>query len=115
MNKDAYNTVVEWYDPTADDGEGAFYRTSVRPELAAFALEMETVLRENDRKAGWNEMSVHQLFHRIKGEFEELQREYILQSNALDGVNRRDRLRKEAIDIANFCMFLSYWAHKEDE
>jgi len=90
-------------------------RTVIRPEVAAFAIEMETVLRENDHKSGWDRMSVHQLFSRIKDEFEELQREYILQTNALDGVNRKDRLRKEAIDVANFCMFLSHWTHKGGE
>jgi len=96
------------------------YRAQIRLEVAKFAIEMETVLQENDHKTGWDRMSVHQcmsvhqLFSRIKGEFEELQREYILQTNALDGVNRKDRLRKEAIDVANFCMFLSYWTHKND-
>ena len=87
----------------------------IRPELAAFAMEMEDVLQENDHKTGWDEMSIHQLFSRIKNEFEELQREYILYTRPIDGVDRKDRLRKEAIDVANFCMFLSYWTHKEDE
>ena len=99
---------------TGHDEQMSVYRAHLRPEVAKFAIEMETVLQENDHKSGWDTMSVHQLFSRIKDEFEELQREYTLQTNALDGVNRRDRLRKEAIDVANFCMFLSYWTHKED-
>ena len=109
-----HNTIIKWYGVKKDEEEGHFYYKPIRPELAAFALEMETVLRENDHKSGWDTMSVHQLFSRIKDEFEELQREYTLQTNALDGINRRDRLRKEAIDLANFCMFLAYWTHKED-
>ena len=56
------------------------YRAQIRPEVATFAIEMETVLRENDHKSGWDRMSVHELFSRIKDEFEELQREYILQT-----------------------------------
>ena len=89
-------------------------RAAIRPELATFVIEMENVLQENDHKSGWDNMSIHALYSRIKQEFEELQREYILQTNALDGVNRRDRLRKEAIDVANFCMFLSHWSYEND-
>ena len=80
----------------------------IRPELAKFASEMEMVLRENDHKTGWDGMSIHQLFSRIKDEFEELQREYILHTCALGCGDRTERLRGEAIDIANFCMFLCH-------
>ena len=99
---------------TGHDQQKNTYHAAIRPEVAKFAIEMEAVLRENDDKTGWDNMSIHALYSRIKGEFEELQREYILQTNALDGVNRRDRLRKEAIDVANFCMFLSHWSHEND-
>jgi len=108
MNK-MKESMIEW-----TGNYSGVHRTVIRPEVAVFAMEMESVLRKNDHKTGWNEMSVHQLFSRIKDEFEELQREYILQTNSLDGVDRRDRLWNEAIDVANFCMFLSYWTHKND-
>ena len=80
----------------------------LRPELQEFAEEMERVLRNNDHKSGWDSMSIHSLFERIKGEFEELQREYILMNNATDSGGRIHRMGHEAIDIANFCMFLHY-------
>jgi len=115
MNK-MHNTMIKWYERDDVNFEkGGFFMRPIRPELAAFAMEMEDVLQENDHKTGWDEMSIHQLFSRIKNEFEELQREYILYTKPIDGVDRKDRLRKEAIDVANFCMFLSYWTHKGDE
>lgn len=89
-------------------------KIQVRPEVAQFAIEMEMVLRENDHKSGWDEMSYHQLFGRIKQEFEELQREYILHAHSKDSMNRDGsakgltRMREEAIDIANFCMFFCH-------
>lgn len=89
-------------------------KVAVRPEVAQFAIEMERVLKENDHKKGWDEMSYHQLFVAIKREFEELQREYILHANSKDSMNHDGsspgikRMREEAIDIANFCMFLCH-------
>ena len=85
------------------------HQTAVRPEVARFAVDMETILRNNDHKTGWDNLSIHQLFDRIKGEFEELQREYILQTNVPDGKDRTQRLQDEAIDIANYCMFLCHY------
>jgi hypothetical protein len=89
-------------------GPGKIRKTPVRLELAAFAIDMEKVLSANDHKTDWQRMSTHTLFNRIKGEYEELYREYILMNNSLDGVNREGRMREEAIDIANYCMFLHH-------
>jgi len=90
-------------------------RTAIRPELAKFAVEMGMVLRENDHKCGWDEMSVHQLFHRIKDEFEELNEAcqiYIHQRTCrisdIEKISTINNIRKEAIDVANFCMFLCH-------
>lgn len=82
---------------------------NLRNEVVEFAQDMERILKENDHKTGWDEMSYHQLFNRIKIEFEEFQREYILTCNRLDGDNKGiAKMRKEAIDIANFCMFFCH-------
>jgi hypothetical protein len=104
MNQKIEEAIIEW-----TGGYSGVHRVVVRPEVAAFAIEMEAVLRENDHKSGWDDMSAHHLFNRIKQEYEELQREYILacQSYPLD-VHRVQRMRAESIDVANFCMFLCY-------
>ena len=82
----------------------------IRPEVARFALEMERVLKENDHKSGWDEMSIHQLFSRIKDEFEELQMEYVLWAHTASQIRgkHKEKMCKEAIDISNFCMFLCH-------
>jgi len=87
-------------------------KATVRPEIAEFAVEMETILRENDHKSGWDKMTIDNLFFRIKDEFEELEEAYDLYANPLTGdAETRDEtqnMKKEAIDLANFCMFLCH-------
>lgn len=70
---------------------------NIRPSVMAFAAQMETVLRENDYKGGWAEMTMPELIRCIGLEFVEL----------VD-VDRNDEFYKEslvneAVDIANFC------------
>jgi len=83
---------------------------NLRNEVIEFAEDMEKVLKENDHKHGWDEMSYHRLYTHIKTEFEEFQREYILTCHRLDGRDDAGiaKMRKEAIDIANFCMFFCH-------
>ena len=87
-------------------------KEKIRKEVIEFANEMERVLRENDHKTGWDDMRIHRLFNRIKQEFEELQTEYIIYNSGLlnpeDQKKRIQKMRKETIDIANFCMFLCH-------
>lgn len=89
-------------------------RKNVRPEVALFALEMEEVLEDNDHKTGWDDLSIHALYNRIKQEFEELQEQYIVMNHHLgDDKQFVQKMRGEAIDIANFCMFLCHNYPKE--
>ena len=89
-------------------------RKNIRPEVAMFALEMERVLEENDHKTGWCDLSIHVLYTRIKQEFEELQEQYITMNHHLgDNEQFIQKMRDEAIDIANFCMFLCHNYPKE--
>jgi len=84
-------------------------RKLVRPEVALFALEMEGVLKENDHKTGWDDLSIHALFNRIKQEFEEFQAEYIVMNHHLgDDSQYINKMREEALDISNYCMFLCH-------
>jgi len=79
----------------------------VRPEVAAFAIEMEGVLQKNDHKTGWDKLGVYALFSGIRREFDELDSAYHNYIDSEDEVNIQ-RMRDEALDIANFCMFLCH-------
>lgn len=106
-----HNSIVEWYHQNPDEEEGHFYRTSIRPELAKFVIEMEEVLRENEHKSGWDIMEYDALFYRIQDEFEELKRAYHDAEDPLQDSHKDEaiqHMRKEAIDIVNFCMFLCH-------
>jgi hypothetical protein len=100
-------SITDW----KNDPSGA-NRVVIRPEVAEFAIEMEKVLRENDYKKGWDKLTIDDLFFRIKDEYEELEQAYDLYANPLIGIDEvRDEMhnmRREAIDIANFCMFLCH-------
>ena len=93
-------------------------RRRIRPELAEFIAEMEDVLRENDHKSGWDTLSYNALFCRIRDEFEEMGREY---KDAIDPemasyeAESIQNMRREAIDIANFCMFLCHNYPKDED
>ena len=114
----ARDAMIELVDDNKD-----VYRASVRPEVAKFAIEMETVLRENDHKSGWDEMELLDLFYHIRLEFNEMKEVYdgyysedrtdsngvvlgTKQEQHIAYLIYAQRMREEAIDIANFCMFL---------
>lgn len=87
----------------------------LRQEVIDFALEMESILKDNDHKTGWDNLSIHTLYNRIKQEFEELQAEYIVMTHNLkDESLFIQRMWRESIDIANFCMFLYHNYPKSD-
>jgi hypothetical protein len=107
------------------DDQGRVERQSVRPELAAFVIEMEGVLRKHDNhKSGWESLDVGDVFYHIQLEFNELKTVYderhsdcIGTDGFLTGTEEEQhirfleyvqRMREEAIDIANFCMFLCH-------
>lgn len=88
----------------------------VRSEVAKFAAEMEKVLQKNDHKSGWEGIPMVDLFYLISLEFDELKDVhdeyhtitdvYITDANAIRYSKYVQRMREEAIDIANFCMML---------
>lgn len=106
-----HNAIVEWYDQLPNEEVGHFYRTPVRPEVAKFAIEMEMVLRENDHKSGWDVMEYDELFSRIRDEFNELKKAFDDITDPQMDSHEDESIQhmcKEAIDIANFCMFLRH-------
>lgn len=72
----------------------------LRPEVLAFAHEMEKQLRANEHKGGWKDC-------RLSFLMEELFRNYSSISTAhLEG-NRQDVLRRRASNVANFAMMIA--------
>jgi NTP pyrophosphatase (non-canonical NTP hydrolase) len=84
-------------------------RDKVRPEVMMFAKEMERVLKKNDHKGGWEEMSLGSIFDRLQEEMDEAE-------HAWDTVKKREHYEKvsdELIDVANFCMM--FWDNLHPE
>jgi hypothetical protein len=81
-----------------------------RFEVAKFAIDMESVLKENDFKGNWNLCSAEFLSLKLTEEYSEtvLQMSKSMKENPF-ALTREDaiRLRKECTDLANICMFIS--------
>ena len=89
----------------------------IRSELVDFIIEMEKTLRKNDYKTGWDNLGIHQLVSRIRQEYDELYREFVLWDNCdeMKYKHRMNNIRNESIDIAIYCMFLTHNYPKETE
>lgn len=74
--------------------------TFLRPELFAFSSLMESVLRDNDHKGGWEDESADSLLVRLDEERLELQR--AVESNRPSRV-----IARKAADVANFAMMIA--------
>ena len=74
----------------------------IRPEVRAFAQSMEEVLRKNDHKGGWHNMSFAELVGCIAKENAELVRAF----NSHPTANYWRDICHEAVDIANFAMMI---------
>lgn len=73
----------------------------LRPEVQRFAALMERVLRENDHKGGWEEMSLSALLARLQEEVNELV------IAAYPPRADKPEISCEAADVANFAMFIA--------
>lgn len=71
----------------------------MRPIVEEFANVMEDVLKENDHKGGWDNLSHHEMLERLFEEANEL-------DGALYNKGVPENVRKEAADVANFAMFI---------
>ena len=72
----------------------------MRNEVREFAVLMERILQDNDHKGGWQDMTPEEVLERINEEVGELETEVFKLS--IDP----DRIVREAVDVANFCMML---------
>lgn len=76
----------------------------VRESVKWFAEQMESKLRENDKKGGWDNCNIYWLIKRINEETNEL-------LNAVDlhrdlGATKENIIR-ESVDVANFAMMVA--------
>lgn len=76
-----------------------------RRELEDFADYMEDVLRDNDYKNGWDDMTVSEIIRRMNEEAREVNNTYYAKAMHFNLDWRA--LKKEAADVANFCMMLA--------
>lgn len=74
-----------------------------RPVVQRFAILMETVLRKNDDKGGWNLDGFPSLMDRLGEEVEELWEAI----ETPGGETRMALIAKEAADVANFAMMVA--------
>lgn len=92
--------------PTGAFAVGTCYGMLPRPEVQRFAEEMESTLKSNDHKGGWESCSPTYLIDRLKEEIEEL--EYALaawyESGGKEGA---EEVIKESTDVANFVMMMA--------
>lgn len=75
-----------------------------RLPLASFTHAMESKLRKNDHKGGWDHLSERQLLELLTDEWDELYYEVI--------TNNKDAIMDEAVDVANFAMMIFDVAHR---
>ena len=80
--------------------------TGIRPCVLNFALEMESKLKKNDHKTGWQGYAFYQLRDRLEDEVLELQ-EACAELEANRSKPRIKKVIKEAADVANFAMMMA--------
>ncbi len=91
---------------------------TLRPEVLAFARQMEAALRQQDGDRGddWQEEDLDWLVGRLDEEVEELKR--AVDDLSDDGYRPQDRpllvtdVITEAADVANFALFIAFVASR---
>lgn len=81
----------------------------LRDSLAAFAEDMERILRANDHKGGWTDLPTLHAMIRLHEELEELELvlTLALKARGQDAIRLRHRVIDEAADVANFAMMIA--------
>lgn len=91
-----------------------------RAAVAVFATHMESKLRENDHRGGWEDCDFDYLTRRLAEEARELRRavdtfedaRYSHGATAADLIAIAAEVRREAADVANFAMMIADNSHR---
>lgn len=82
-----------------------------RDPILRFSRIMETKLREHDDRDGWEDCDLVWLFERAEDEMKELKKEITMYMNHSSLSPKwlviKERVQREAADVANFCMMMS--------
>jgi hypothetical protein len=82
-----------------------------REPILRFSRIMEIKLREHDDRDGWEDCDPVWLFKRAEGEMKELKKEITMYMNhsslSPKWLSIKERVQREAADVANFCMMVS--------
>lgn len=82
--------------------------TEIRKELQWFSQEMETKLKKNDHKGGWDKSTISWLLGRLKDEVKEL--EEVLNEEPETNTEQLSKMQRtiaECADVANFAMMIA--------
>ena len=80
-------------------------KLKMRPSVKRFAEAMERVLRKNDHKEGWDELTNHHLLERMQDELQECHDEMYHRNDCREpDVPNLCNAVHEVIDLANFAM-----------
>ncbi|MEJ8547113.1 hypothetical protein [Brevibacillus borstelensis] len=78
----------------------------MREQVQWFAEQMESKLKENDHKGGWDNCGIFWLRNRLVEEVEELSSAMEAGHNSESGLDLENIIR-EASDVANFAMMIA--------
>lgn len=82
----------------------------IRPELLKFAEAMEVVLQENDHKGSVTTVRCDEAVERLWDEVRELDRVAWGHISIITKPAEREKIKKEAVDVANFALMTWYGA-----
>ena len=77
----------------------------LRPNLRKFAEAQEEVLKANDHKGGWDNMTAKQVYDLLEDEMNELA-DIVLNNPDLTPEEANEQIRHECCDVANYAMML---------
>lgn len=90
---------------SVDDLKAASWE-SLRPSVRRFAFHMESVLRENDHKGGWENEPLPDLWYKLEEETKELAHRIMVTDHEAGISASGSQIRHEAVDVANYAMMI---------
>lgn len=76
----------------------------MREALKFFAKKMEEELKKNEFRGSWRDQNPEMVLSKLWDEVYDLDDQV---ENYLDGKGDRDQILKEAVDVANYAMFVA--------